>query len=338
VGHNVPPADLSPFDADALAVKTHRLEAIVDVLQVAIRDPKLDRGHLRALANVTEHINPKTGTAWMSRQHIAEAEGLGHKQVHNKLYTLRTRGYLDWERRTHPETGKRLDFYTLPAGRRYPRELLAVMIEQELPGVRELIEQKSASQGMHSETARQEMHPLKDCTAGNALSDQECTVGNVRKCTVGNVQGNKDIEGRKGKGSPKLNGRTASHLGAGQLNGNPYPNGEGGKRPTGATDADIGAAIDPGVRYLRDNIRQTLSGKIEIGNEFRIDLRKEFTDDQIDRALQRAPGSLASKGSPVDLATSRGLLKLRDEIRRCASYAKENDGKAARITPNKGVF
>ena len=75
----------------------------LDHLRRAIRDPALDRGHLKVLAHLCERFNTTTLTAWPSREHIGEAEGLEPKTVGNKLYELRARGYIDWGRMPDPK-------------------------------------------------------------------------------------------------------------------------------------------------------------------------------------------------------------------------------------------
>jgi hypothetical protein len=354
IGHNGSPPDdeTNPFDRDAAAVKAKRDEVALNRLQAAIRDPALDRGHLRVLANITEHTNRKTGLAWMSRRHIAEAEGLEHKQVHNKLYTLRVRGYLDWGQRPHADTGRRLTHYVLPV-RRYPRELLAEMIEAALPGVREMIEQKSALQGMHShsESARPTVHFSEgDCTPGSALGNEKCTPGNVEKCTPGNVHVNKEEKGRRGQSPreaearlngqayPPADGKSASHPFRGELNGKPHPQGDGGKRHL-MTEAEQTAALNPAgpAAFLYRNLKQTISGMIDVGDEYRAEMRRRgFTDSQIDRGVQRGPAALEK----IDLTTSNGLGKLSRAIEKYASYAKGDDEKAAKAATknSKGVF
>ena len=57
----------------------------LDLLRRAIRDEQLTRGHLRILANISEHMNPETLTAWPSRQRIGTREGMTPKAVGNRL-------------------------------------------------------------------------------------------------------------------------------------------------------------------------------------------------------------------------------------------------------------
>jgi hypothetical protein len=50
-------------------------------LRKAIRDPGIDRGHLKVLANLSERFNAVTLTAWPGRDRIAEDEGMSPKTV-----------------------------------------------------------------------------------------------------------------------------------------------------------------------------------------------------------------------------------------------------------------
>ena len=79
----------------------------LDCIRRAIRDPELDRGHLKVLAHLTERFNASTLTAWPSRERIAEAEGLDPKTVGNKLYDLKRHGYVDWGRSADPKRPRR---------------------------------------------------------------------------------------------------------------------------------------------------------------------------------------------------------------------------------------
>jgi hypothetical protein len=81
--------------------------------------------------------------------------------------------------------------------------------------------------------------------------------------------------------------------------GNPSPSGQvepPATNPRTMTEAEQTARANPAgdVAYAWRNIRQTASGKIDIEEEFRLDLRKEFTDAQIARGLERAPARLGA--------------------------------------------
>ena len=84
----------------------------LDYLRRAIRDPVLDRGHLKVLAHLSERYNGATLMAWPSRQSIGAAEGLDAKTVGNRLYELRKRGYIDWARLRDPKRRTALLFTT----------------------------------------------------------------------------------------------------------------------------------------------------------------------------------------------------------------------------------
>ena len=88
----------------------------LDYLRRAIRDPVLDRGHLKVLAHLSERYNGATLMAWPSRQSIGAAEGSDAKTVGNRLYELRKRGYIDWARLRDPKRPNRTLVHLLVAG------------------------------------------------------------------------------------------------------------------------------------------------------------------------------------------------------------------------------
>jgi hypothetical protein len=89
-----------------------------------------------------------------------------------------------------------------------------------------------------------------------------------------------------------------------------------GKDPKAA----IATALGGQAAYAHRNILIAVSGKISLGEEFRAELSEAYTDSQIERGLERAP-------SQVGGSTDR--VKLLAQIRRCCSYAKQDDEKAA---------
>ena len=80
----------------------------------------------------------------------------------------------------------------------------------------------------------------------------------------------------------------------------------------------MAAALGGQVAYAHRNIIILPSGKISLGEEFRAELRGTYTESQIERGLERAP-SQAGGADPV---------KLLNQIRRCCSYAKQDDATA----------
>jgi hypothetical protein len=83
----------------------------------------------------------------------------------------------------------------------------------------------------------------------------------------------------------------------------------------------MAAALGGQLAYAHRNIIMSESGKISIGEEFRAELRETYTDNQIERGLERAPSQTGGSSDPVKLLT---------QIRRCCSYAKQDDEKLAR--------
>jgi hypothetical protein len=88
----------------------------------------------------------------------------------------------------------------------------------------------------------------------------------------------------------------------------PEPNGK----------ASLAAALGGQAAFAYRNVLIADSGKVSIGEEFRAELRETYTDSQIERGLERAPSQCAADP-----------LKLLAQIRRCCSYAKQDDEKAA---------
>jgi hypothetical protein len=112
----------------------------LDQIRKAIRDPRLDRGHLKVLANLSKRFNTGTLTAWPSRERIAHDEVTSVKTVGNKLYDLRQLGYIDWD--------------GLPDPKRPRRSLLHYWLREEaiteaVKGLREKIVVESARPARH---------------------------------------------------------------------------------------------------------------------------------------------------------------------------------------------
>jgi hypothetical protein len=82
----------------------------------------------------------------------------------------------------------------------------------------------------------------------------------------------------------------------------------------------MAAALAGLTAYAIRNIVIANSGKISIGEEFRAELRETYTESQIERGIERAPSQVGGSTDPV---------KLLAQIRRCCSYAKQDDEKFA---------
>jgi hypothetical protein len=78
----------------------------------------------------------------------------------------------------------------------------------------------------------------------------------------------------------------------------------------------MAAAMGGEVAYAVRNITVSDSGKITISDGFKGELRETYTDSQIERGLERAPSQSGGSADPV---------KLLAQIRRCCSYAKQDD-------------
>lgn len=127
----------STFEMDVAAVVAGT-GATVQCLQRAcdaLRDPRLGRKERAVMAAILERIG-KTGTAWPSRETIAEDLTLEVKSVLNALYRLKGLGYVVWEKRPTPGHQRQLVNYTLPLSR-FPRADLQKAITAEIARLRE---------------------------------------------------------------------------------------------------------------------------------------------------------------------------------------------------------
>jgi hypothetical protein len=85
-------------------------------------------------------------------------------------------------------------------------------------------------------------------------------------------------------------------------------------QPKVMTAAEMAAASNPEATAAAVTIGKF--GELEISSEFREELRKVFTESQIDRGLERAPANMGSTRDP---------MKIMQQVRRCCSYAKQDD-------------
>jgi hypothetical protein len=90
-------------------------------------------------------------------------------------------------------------------------------------------------------------------------------------------------------------------------------------QPKVMTAAEMAAATNPEAAAAAAAVTIGEFGKLEISSGFRDDLRKAFTESQIDRGLERAPANMGSTRDP---------LKIMQQVRRCCSYAKQDDDAA----------
>lgn len=109
-GHNNPPT----FEDDVAAVlAAGTLQVAWDRVRIAVRDPRLLRQHLKVLVELLDCASREAGTAWPSRETLAERCGLHPRSVQNILYTLRKLHYIAWEQRPIPSGSVRVQ-YTVP--------------------------------------------------------------------------------------------------------------------------------------------------------------------------------------------------------------------------------
>jgi hypothetical protein len=338
IGHNGSPPD--PFDQDATAVKARRTEAALNRLQVAIRDPGLDRGHLKVLANITENINKNSGTAWPSRATIAKEEGMSHKTVHNDLYDLRDRHYLDWKRRPHPTTGRNLTQYTLPVTR-HDRESLENAIEKALEEVRS---QKSALQGGQSEVPSGEGSSNGKCPPERAVSGKSALQGGLKSALP---RGNRSKEEENGISE----GESRPHLNGSGIDGKHHP--DAGRRVASGNGSASGSeepqATSSPHRSAEDQMAAALSGEpfdawwaadgnIEITAEFKRKLEQTFPNVALNDVLAivgdkqtSADGRRLAHGAKLKSAVERQCAYLNNDNR----LKSEKSGKPKSFDPRR---
>lgn len=112
-GHNNPPP-ASLGEAALQNVETGVLLMCKEALVTAIQDRRLNRQHLRILAQIIQYLNRHTAKAWPDRQRLAQGLGLTPATVSNRLRELRELGYLIAGRERVPEAGNRsLMVYTV---------------------------------------------------------------------------------------------------------------------------------------------------------------------------------------------------------------------------------
>jgi len=142
------PNNTGTFDDDIAAVlKEGTLVVSFQRACDALRDRRLEFSQRAVLAELLECMNRDTGTAWPSRQTIAERIGAPVKTVMNALYALKRLGYIDWERRPLNPGERSLTQYVVPAAR-FDRESLQLEITK---AITELRQQKSARPAGQSE-------------------------------------------------------------------------------------------------------------------------------------------------------------------------------------------
>lgn len=89
------------------------LLAVKEVIVQAIRDPRLDRRHLRMLAEIVDVINSKSGVAFPGRRTLAERTGYTEASVAKTISELIAFGYLISCRRQVEQGGRALAHYAL---------------------------------------------------------------------------------------------------------------------------------------------------------------------------------------------------------------------------------
>lgn len=95
-----------------MAVSTSRMAK--ELLSMAILDDRLNRGHLKVLSVLVDHLNSETGKCWPSRNLIASRVGCEAVSVSNRLLELHKIGYFTRKKERVTAAGNRvLTVYTI---------------------------------------------------------------------------------------------------------------------------------------------------------------------------------------------------------------------------------
>lgn len=199
IGHNGGPT----FD-DIVRDNIDRglLLTMKETILTAIRDPRLDRRHLRVLAEVIACINSVSGNAYPSRRAIADAtaryaaegvrdtQGYSETTINKTLSELVAFGYLISTKRAVEAGGRALSIYSI---RKPTTEELQDQITQWIEAVRKAPPRKSDF------TPGGKVSSNSDHTSGGKVSHHDFTPGGKDKgkdsldvahfTTVGNVNG-----------------------------------------------------------------------------------------------------------------------------------------------------
>jgi hypothetical protein len=88
----------------------------------------------------------------------------------------------------------------------------------------------------------------------------------------------------------------------------------------------MAAALNPDAAFAERNITITASGRLEIGEELRADLRKAYTDEWIDGAADCTLSAMGSNRNKVQIVT---------QLRRQCVFRKDDAAKATKWQPAK---
>jgi hypothetical protein len=262
----------------------------ITLLLLALRDPRLSQRHRAHIAVIVEHMD-ENGDAYPGRKTIARDGNYTDAVTRKTISEILAFGYFDFSRRAPPSGGRALAHYTL----RSP-DFLRSQIQLYL-------DQNKKSGSPTDVTRWGDLRIAKVTPSGDIKSTPEVTSSSdVRGAKVTPVVPTvlREERGREGDAPA-------------------------GAPPPKMSSAQMASALNPDAAFALRNIKTSPSGKLEIGDELRIELAKTYSDSQIERALERAPSQLGSLQNP---------LKVIAQIRRCASYAKQDDEK--RAGPNFG--
>jgi hypothetical protein len=254
----------------------------------AIRDPELSHRHRVILAEIIMVTNTQTGVAFPGYKALAEATGYSKATVELTTTELLKWRFLASTRKAAEPGGRALAHYTVikPTMEQLQAAITAHIMAQRKP---KAVPNPALRNTPDPNPSVRDADPNPNVGNTPAVPNiPRPKSGSVPNPVAGTVT--RSTETRRGSGAdapaPASNGKAA-----------------------------MAAALGGQVAYAHRNIIISESGNITIGDEFRAELRETYNDSQIERCLARAPAQ-AGCSDPV---------KLLAQIRRCCSFAKQDD-------------
>jgi hypothetical protein len=304
-------------------------------LRRAAYDPRVTKAHWQVHTEIIARTNITTGMAYPGRDLMAasiiyydDARAPQHyapQTISNLTNDLRHWGYLEHDKRAPNGAGRAVAHYvTTEPDITYLQEQIAEWCRRERKAKADLPSSKvSQDNGLTYSPSKvtQEADLLLGIpeTGADLLLGPSKSPKQSRK-HAGQLEGNRT--GSRGADAPlppiPYMDRPGDNSAALTPSPQPQPskpvaNGDAGARADGK--AAMAAALGGQAAYAYRNVLVSDSGRITIGEEFRAELRETYTDSQIERGIERAP-SQSGSADPV---------KLLGQIRRCCSYAKQDD-------------
>jgi hypothetical protein len=268
----------------------------------AIRDPELSHRHRVVLAEIIMITNSESGTAYPGYKALAAATGYSENTVELVVTELRKWGFLASIKKAMAPGGRAFAHYAV---------IKPTIAQLQAAITAHMMAQRKKADPNPAVRNKSDPNPSVRDTDPNSGIRNTPAVPNTPPPKTGSVL------------NPVVGAVTRSTV---------TRRGEGADAPVPALDAKavMAAALGGQVAYAHRNIGISESGKITIAEELRAELRETYTDSQIERGLERAPSQTGST-DPV---------KLLNQIRRCCSYAKQDDAKqpAAKAQSTRRTF